>query len=294
MNILITGGSGFVGRYFQEYYSKQGHKVLNVDLVDPFIGQDCRDFFKWNPTARFDLVIHLAAIVGGRKTIEGSPLSVATDLAIDSDFFQWVIRSKPGRVVYFSSSAAYPTMYQKADGVQLHESMIDLDNVHNPDLTYGWSKLTGEYLAQFAKAEGIKVHVFRPFSGYGTDQDVSYPFPAYIRRAQQFKDPFEIWGDGTQVRDFIHITDIIRAVDAAIEQDYLEPLNLGTGIATSFNDLATLVTESNGYVPAFKHLPAEPVGVLYRVADTTEMLKIYEPRIDLATGVRMALAGERW
>jgi nucleoside-diphosphate-sugar epimerase len=297
MKILITGGSGFVGRYFQKYYKE--HDITVVDIADT-LGEDCRDFFKSYDSYRshYDLVIHLAAIVGGRKTIEGSPLSVATDLAIDSDFFQWVLRARPDRVVYFSSSAAYPIDLQTNShgipGVKLSEYHINLDAIRNPDLTYGWAKLTGEYLAEFVKAEGIKVHVFRPFSGYGTDQDLSYPFPMYIKRAQDRQDPFEIWGDGTQVRDFIHMTDVVGAVDAAIKQDYLEPLNLGSGIATSFNELAALVTEQAGYSPDFKHLPAEPVGVMYRVSNNSNMLKVYTPKIDLERGVKMALAGELW
>lgn len=289
MKILITGGDGFVGKYFQRFYLD--HDVTIIDLKS---GNDCRDFFKVN-SDKFDLVIHLAAIVGGRKTIEGNPLSVASDLAIDSDFFQWVLRTKPDRVVYFSSSAAYPIDLQiTGSNIKLKESDIDLSKIRNPDLTYGWSKLTGEYLAQFAIAENIKVHIFRPFSGYGTDQDLSYPFPSYIRRGITHQNPFEIWGDGTQVRDFIHIIDIVNAVDKAIKEDFLEPLNLGSGIATSFNDLAKLVSKVVGYSPKFKHLQSEPVGVMYRVSDNSKMLSLYEPKIDIEIGIRMALTGKVW
>jgi nucleoside-diphosphate-sugar epimerase len=289
MKILITGGDGFVGKYFQRLY--QDHDITIIDIKS---GNDCRNFFKIS-TQRYDLVIHLAAIVGGRKTIEGDPLSVATDLAIDSDFFQWVLKTKPGRVVYFSSSAAYPVRLQKLkDKRSLAESDINLSNIRNPDLTYGWAKLTGEYLAQFATAENIKVHIFRPFSGYGTDQDLSYPFPAYIKRAVEKQDPFEVWGDGEQVRDFIHMVDVVKAVDAAIQQDYLAPLNLGNGVATSFNTLAEMVCREVKYSPSIKHLPAEPVGVMYRVSNNTNMLDVYQPSIDLEEGIRMAINGEVW
>jgi UDP-glucose 4-epimerase len=92
------------------------------------------------------LVIHLAAIVGGRATIEGEPLSVATDLSIDAEFFNWVQRTKPINTVYFSSSAAYPIDLQNSRHRQrLAEYDLNLDAVRNPDLTYGWAKLTGEY-----------------------------------------------------------------------------------------------------------------------------------------------------
>lgn len=286
MKILITGYRGFVGKYFVKKYA--GHDITGVDIAD---GMDVREFFQVN-REHYDLVIHLAAIVGGRATIEGNPLSVATDLAIDSDFFNWALITKPGRIVYFSSSAAYPTKFQgNDDWVPLQESMIDLDNISNPDLTYGWSKLTGEYLAKFVQEAGIPVHIFRPFSGYGTDQSLDYPFPSYIKRAKDRMDPFEIWGDGEQSRDFIHMSDVVNAVDEAIKQDIQGPVNLGWGRRTTFNELAKIVTEVEGYSPEFKHLPAAPVGVLNRIADPAKMLSFYTPKISLEEGIEMALKG---
>lgn len=285
MKILITGYRGFVGQYFVRKY--QGHDITGIDLKD---GIDVREFFAFN-REKYDLVIHLAAIVGGRATIEGNPLSVATDLAIDSDFFNWALLTKPGRIVYFSSSAAYPIYLQGQVHATLRESDIDLDNIRNPDLTYGWSKLTGEYLAKFVQEAGIPVHIFRPFSGYGTDQSLDYPFPSYIKRAKDRKDPFEIWGDGEQSRDFIHMSDVVNAVDEAIKQDIAGPVNLGWGRRTTFNELAKIVTEIEGYSPEFMHLEAAPVGVLNRIANPTKMLSFYTPKITLEEGISMALKG---
>lgn len=286
MKILITGGDGFVGRYFRKKY--QDHEIVNIDIKS---GNDARDFFKID-RSYFDLVIHLAAVVGGRATIEGDPLSVAVDLEIDAAMFNWAMLTRPGRVVYFSSSAAYPTKLQTGKPRQLVESDIDLDNVASPDYTYGWAKLTGEYLASFAQAEGLKVSIFRPFSGYAGDQDLSYPFPSFIKRALERQDPFEIWGDGNQVRDWIHIQDIIDAVDEAIRQDIQGPVNLGSGTATSFNQLKTLVTGLAGYEAETKHLTSAPVGVQYRVCDPAKMLTFYTPKICLEDGILMALTGQ--
>jgi nucleoside-diphosphate-sugar epimerase len=91
------------------------------------------------------------------------------------------------------------------DKYRLKETDINLADCSTPDMTYGWAKLTGEFCLQYLEQAGIKVNVFRPFSGYGTDQDLDYPFPSYIRRGNLKLDPFEIWGDGQQVRDFIHM-----------------------------------------------------------------------------------------
>lgn len=286
MRILITGHKGFVGGYFMRKYAQ--HDIVGIDLKE---GNDCRDFFKTD-NSYFDMVIHLAAIVGGRMTIEGNPLSVATDLSIDAEMFNWAMRTRPGRVVYFSSSAAYPTKFQTGlNPSKLSEQMLDLYAVSNPDLTYGWAKLTGEYLARFAQEAGIRTHIFRPFSGYGTDQDLDYPFPSYIARASRRDDPFDIWGDGHQVRDFIHMQDVVDAVDKAIELDIPGPVNLGSGEATSFRKLAAQVCEIEGYYPRYNYIETAPVGVTYRVANPTKMFSFYKPKISLEDGISMALNG---
>jgi nucleoside-diphosphate-sugar epimerase len=107
-----------------------------------------------------------------------------------------------------------------------------------PDQTYGWAKLTGEMLAEHARAAGVAVHVLRPFSGYGEDQGTEYPFGAFIERARKREDPFVIWGDGRQVRDWVHIDDVIGATLAVVEADYQEPVNVCTGRGVSMAELA--------------------------------------------------------
>lgn len=283
MKILITGHRGFVGRQFCLKY--QSHTVLGIDIKD---GSDARDFFRTDDS-HFDLVVHLAAIVGGRATIESAPLSVAVDLSLDAEMFNWALRTKPRRVVYFSSSAAYPVELQRGDPYKLKESDIDLNKIANPDLTYGWSKLTGEYLAMFAAEAGLKVSVFRPFSGYGADQDLTYPFPTFIDRGMQRSDPFLVWGNGKQVRDFIHVSDIVDAVEMALRQGVEGPVNLGWGRPTSFNELARMVADEVGYDPIFEHRLDAPVGVEYRVSDPSKLLSFYAPKITLEQGIRSAL-----
>ncbi len=102
MNILITGSHGFVGRAFRRALPN-----ANLTLVDLKAGVDCRKFFQLE-NKQYDLVIHLAALVGGRMMIENEPLALAVDLAIDAEFATWAMRTEQPYVVYFSSSAAYP------------------------------------------------------------------------------------------------------------------------------------------------------------------------------------------
>jgi len=296
---LVTGHQGFIGRHMLNRLTALGYSVTGFDVRDAY-RVDARDFFRFN-SRHYDLVIHCAAVVGGRTTIEGAPLRVAVDLAIDAELFQWALRTQPGAVVYFSSSAAYPTNLQGLSprawendlmrGMPLIEKWINHedDAFGRPDLTYGWAKLTGEVLAEHARAAGLRVHVFRPFSGYGTDQDLDYPFPSFIHRALRRDDPFEVWGNGEQLRDFIHVDDVVGAVLAAVDQGFTDTVNLCTGRATSFNELARLVTTAAGYSPQLKHLTEAPVGVTSRVGDPTEMLKFYAPKVTLEDGISRAL-----
>lgn len=288
MRVLLTGDCGFVGRHLaHEMCLRRG---WGVELIDLKLGQDALDFFRGDAT-RFDLAIHCAAVVGGRAGIDGSPLGVATNLALDSWYMRWLVRNKIPRAVYFSSSAAYPVALQQPGDVhQLVETDIDYERPGRPDATYGLAKLTGEQLCQYAAAEGTRVTVLRPFSGYGEDQDDCYPFPAFIRRARERQDPFEIWGDGTSTRDWIHIDDLVGATLAAVDQDVTGPVNLGWGRATSFEQLAGYVTQAVGYTPVIKHLTSAPQGVHHRVCDNTRMLDFYQPQVTLEEGIRRALA----
>jgi nucleoside-diphosphate-sugar epimerase len=286
MKILITGDAGFVGRAFHRALEKQNHEITGIDLVN---GKEVRHFFATD-TTQFDIVIHLAAIIGGRMTIEGNPLSVASDLAIDADMFQWALRTRPKHIVYFSSSAAYPIFLQRLEYKQkLREVDINLEHIRTPDFTYGWAKLSGEMLASYARAEGLKVTVLRPFSGYGADQALDYPFPSFIERAKRKADPFEVWGRGTQVRDFVHIDDVVGATFAAVIND-VKVMNICSGRPTSFIELAEMVMLQAAYLAPIKNNLDAPIGVEYRVGDPTRMLEVYEPKISLEEGIALALA----
>lgn len=291
---LVTGSSGFIGRNFTRYLRENGWLVLGIDSAD---NADARDFFRardpWS-LRFYDLVIHAAAVVGGRRVIENDPLAQAVNLELDAGLFRWARAARPGRVIYFSSSAAYPVRLQGETGHrQLAEADIILPDgggaIGPPDSLYGWTKLTGEYLAHLARQDGVAVTVVRPFSGYGSDQDESYPFGAFAGRAARREDPFLIWGDGKQARDFIHISDITAAVMELYRQDVNGPVNLGTGTAVTMNGLAALFAAQAGYAPAFEHVPAAPSGVRWRVADAVRMNQVRRPATGLEHGVWLAL-----
>ena len=288
MRALISGDEGFIGRNFTHRLLHDGWTVTGFDIKR---GVDARDYFPAH-NGPYDLLIHAAAVVGGRQSIDGDPLGIAQNMGIDHAALSWAVRTGTP-VLYFSSSAAYPVGLQNGRGRPLHE--LDLHpegTVAHPDQTYGWSKVTGEVMVNAARAAGATVSVVRPFSGYGTDQDTDYPFPSFLARAVAREDPFTIWGNGEQARDFIHVDDIYAACMAIVGSGTTDPINLCTGIGTTFNELAAMVTREAGYSPTIAHDLDKPIGVRYRIGDPTRMRRYWEPRVTLLDGIRRALHGQ--
>jgi len=290
MRALVTGSDGFVGRHLVGALLLRGHLVDRVDITH---GSDARDVFRHEAT-RYDLVAHCAYHVGGRAAIDGEPRMLARNLELDAMLFDWAVRTGQGRVLYFSSSAAYPTDLQDdfAAARPLREDDIRPDrlNIGRPDARYGWAKLTGEQLARAAREAGLPVAVVRPFSGYGEEQDDTYPFRAFVERARHREDPFVIWGSGEQVRDWVHIDDVVAGALAVVESGTEEPVNICTGVGTSMLELARMCCEQTGYRPTFRTLPDKPTGVAYRVGDPTRFHQYWSPKVTLEAGVERALA----
>ena len=308
MRVLVTGGAGFVGRHFCNHLADRGDLVTCVDtLVSEsakhpdtwahknvfFIHDDCRNFFRTNESS-WDLVIHLAAVVGGRANMEQFPIAVAEDLAIDASFFVWVTKNKQniGHVIYFSSSAAYPIDFQQNNDNKrrLEEHMINFETLGMPDLTYGWAKLTGEYLARTtADKYGVKIACYRPFSGYGEDQDEVYPFIGILKRVLRKENPVQIWSDS--VRDFVYIGDIVKGVlETYPKITDGRGVNLGTGTPIAFSDLVRRMCDITGHTADIQVLDDQPKGVFWRVADPTESQNIgFNPSTTLGEGIRRAI-----
>lgn len=323
---LITGGCGFVGRNLTRRLLKEGYSLWIVDDLSigkhcdewlpgadkrnevakgvieydggrvVFVHGDARDFF----AHRIDLghlqepafgdVFHLSAVVGGRLVIDGNPLAVAIDLALDALCFNWAVKMKPERLLYASSSAAYPVDLQGKDGaVALKESDIQFGGrLGQPDMTYGWSKLTGEYLARIAHQHyGLHTACVRPFSGYGEEQDLSYPVPSIALRAAKHESPITVWGSGLQGRDFVHIEDCIEAMlrTLAKVRDG-SAVNIGSGKLINFREVARLFVRLEGYEAEVQPVEDKPVGVHSRYADISHMKKTldWQPTISVEEG----------
>lgn len=287
----MTGSAGFVGRHMAAELERRGWEVTRADILT---GLDALDVFAADDAPVVDLVVHAAASSPHRAAIDGEPQHFARNLQLDSALFDWAVRTGQGRVLYLSSSAAYPIDLQDdhATARELREEDIRWSgrrNIGNPDAVYGWTKLTGEMLAGQARKAGLPVTVVRPFSGYGEDQSELFPFRALVERARRREDPFVIWGNGEQVRDWIHIDDVVAGALAVAESGTEDPVNLCTGAGTSMRELAELACETVGHRPRFEFLADRPAGVAYRVGDPERFHRYCTPQVTLADGVARAL-----
>lgn len=289
MKVLVTGSAGFIGSHIAARLEQDNHQVTGIDLNgNP--RQDIRNWFRndENPVP-FNLVVHCAAVVGGRALVEGSKLAHAANLEIDAALFRWAEHAKPERIVYFSSAIAYPAA--QAIGPiwrPFREDDLHLPSPGIPDELYGWAKLTGEILAS---RSSVPVTVVRPFCVYGDGQHEAHPAAQFAKQAAGRKDPVAVWGTGMQIRDFIHVDDVVQGVLSLAEQGVNSPVNLATGRGTTLAELMRMIADAAGYHPEIQALQDKPAGLPYWVGDTEKLHKFYVPKVSLEEGISRLVKG---
>ena len=313
MEVLITGGAGFLGRHFVKKFLSLGHAVTCVDSLLPggggsppekevllnskfrFLNQDCVQFFK-DEKRSFDIVIHLAGIVGGRQMIENQQIALLRNLVTDTELIQWAYETKPKHLILFSSSAVYPTKYQQKDSFKkLVERDADISSLNgNPDMSYGWCKQNLEYMGQVYHATtGLPCSIYRPFSGYGEDQSESYPIPNLCRLALSLPEGgiLPIWGSGQQARDFIYVSDIIDIVTSTYKLLVdAKPLNICSGELISFEKIASIITKKVNKSLVIQPQASMPTGVINRFGDNSKLESFYKkPLINIEDGIQIVL-----
>lgn len=310
---LVTGSAGFVGRHMVEALENDGYTVDQCDIAHMFADEvygDVRRAWDWTEDAGratltirdvepYDLVVHCAAVVGGIawRTAGSGPLELAcNDLAIDAAFFDWVRRAHPRHVVFMSSCAVYAPWPVYPNGRPVtairpyREDDIDHARPLRPDHTYGQVKLLGEQLAELIDPDRTHVHIVRPFSGHGADQDPSYPFPAILARAIAHQDPLTVWGSLDTIRDWVHIDDIVAAILTLVDEDITAPVNICTGRETTFRHLARMMADACGYQPDIVADTTKPALSSYRVGSPTRMLDYYQPTVTLEQSIERSVA----
>jgi len=203
------------------------------------------------------------------------------------------LRAKAKKVVFASSGCVYPNFLQSDLKKEIYLTEDLTNGPNDADNTYGWAKLMGEFtLKAYAKEHGLGAASCRYFTVYGPRGVENHAVIAMIARAFLKQNPFEVWGDGTQIRNWTYIDDIVEGTILAGEKiNDGTAMNLGTMERIRVLDAAKLVGQLTGHQAEIKLLPNMPTGPLNRVADNSLAKKLlnWEPKVMFKEGLQRTI-----
>ena len=314
--ILVTGGASFIGSHLVDKLVTLGSNVTVIDDLSSgkkenlsqswdkiqFKKNDLEYITKSELNNLFkdqEIVFHLAAIHGGRGFITTHPADVSSNFSIDHHVFEACMNSNVKNLVFASTACVYPTELQNEIGsdYKLKEEDADplkLDGYMSADIEYGWGKLMSEMqLHAFRKQYGLKGCPVRFVTAYGPRENKTHAIIALIYKAIEKMEPFEIWGNGEQERDFTYVEDIVEGSILAGEKIFDgTPINLGTGTRYKIKEVVEMICKILNWRPDnFKFDTSKPVGALSRALDNSTAKKLlgWEPRFTLKDGLEKTI-----
>lgn len=308
--VLVTGGTGFVGSYMVERLLDMGaevrvvgrsrarlHTVLGpraeaVAFVEGDLGRaEVADA----ACADRDVVLHLAAHVSGVGYNSVHPATLLHDNGIVGlHLLDACARHGVERVLLTSSTCVYP----QTATVPTPENQGFVSDPEPSNFGYGWAKRFLEVLGRgYAQQHGLQVCIVRPCNVYGPRDDfeweTNHVIPALIRRVVEGHDPITVWGDGTQRRGFVYVTDLVEMMLEACERHAVcEPINLGSGEEIQVADLVALIIALAGRDTRIAYDVDKPAGPPRRTGDLSRSLDIlsYRPRVSMREGLAATIA----
>jgi UDP-glucose 4-epimerase len=290
--VLVTGGAGFIGGHLVDALADDNDvRVLDngrtgdpADLPEEveFVDGDVRDADAVErATADADVIFHEAAVVSVAESVEKPAQSNDINLSGTVTVLE-AARRADARVVFASSAA----VYGHPERVPVSE-----DDPTDPLSPYALQKLAADrYVRMYADRYGLPTVALRYFNVYGPGQtagDYAGVIIAFLNRLREGKSPV-VHGDGTQTRDFVHISDIVRAnLRAATTDATGEAYNVGTGESVTINELADLLIDASGVDVEREHGPAREGDVDESEADVSKARERlgYEPETTLREGL---------
>lgn len=303
--VLVTGGSGFVGTHFVEALLAQGARVRVPIHTRPMIVNDERielvqaDLVRPEDCLRVaqgaDYVIHAAGAVAAAAVTASNPMSAITaNLILNARMLEAAWQAGVERFLIFSSSTGYPVT-----DYPVKEEEMWSGPTHPSYFGYGWMRRYIERLSEFVASKSrLKIALIRPTAIYGRwdnfDPVASHVIPGLIRRAVDKQDPFEVWGTGNEVRDFLHVTDMVRGCLLTLEKHAeCDPINIGYGKTVTIKDIVTLVLAAAGHDQAqVVFNSSRPTAIPVRMVDTTKARQLlgFEPAVSLEAGLKDTVA----
>ena len=298
MNILITGGAGFIGSHLAESWLKDGHSVSVIDDLSTgslenlkrLPHQDRIEFVKGNVITsralprmiqKADVVYHLAAAVGVELVVHDPIRTIETNVSGTSRILK--LASKYGGRRLFVASTS--EVYGKSTNVPFHETddLIIGPSTHSR-WSYACSKLIDEFLLMaYHRSKGLPGTVTRFFNTVGPRQTGRYGMviPRFVSAALQGK-PLRVYGTGKQTRCFCHVSDTVRALRllAECEASFGQILNIGSTNRITIRELAETIVEqlhSTSEIVSVSYDEAYEVGfedMLHRAPDCTKIGRI--------------------
>jgi len=253
LKYVVTGGAGFVGSYLVKLLVKEGHKVTVIDNLHKgkkknlesvlaeiqFEEIDVRDYDSLEKILiNIDGVFHQAALTVVQDSFDRPEEYHDVNVMGTENIFK-LAKKNNFKVVYASSSSVYG-----------HKEIVPIveNSTRNPINPYGKTKLDDEYLFEKYSKIGTEIIGLRYFNIFGKGQTLEYAgvITKFLDRIYQKKAPI-IFGDGTQLRDFIFVGDIVRANLLAMESQVSNSLvNIGTGNGITISELAKMMLEISG------------------------------------------------
>lgn len=293
MRALVIGSEGNIGAPLVRYLRADGYEVLETDIrpgyesgylmADINHPVDLLPAFDWGP----EVVFVLSAMVSRVTCEQASGLAISTNLAGINNVLQ-LCKRVDAMTVYFSTSEVY------GPGVELMRE----DEPHpRPNNRYGLSKLLGEQLVEYeVRTYGLRAVTLRPFMIYDEDEDFGDHRSAMIRFAGNLavERPIEVHR-GSE-RGWMHISDAVRAVEAAARRDEYAVINIGHPEVVPIERLAEMIRSELDADPALVRLVDLPAGMTLSkrpALDRQRELLGVEPEVSLEEGVRRVCATVR-
>lgn len=305
--ILITGAS-FIGYHLLKSLidkkaksirvvnlsNKHRDRILSLSKDIEFISRDLRNIdYAIKGLKNIDVVFHLAADHGGRGYVALKQGNTASNFLLDGSVFKACLINKVEKIFYASSGCVYPNFLQNKPATKIYLKETDVKPPYDADNMYGWAKLMGELtLRQYYRDFGLQSAIARFFTVYGPHASESHAVMASIAKSFVKQNPYEIWGNGKQIRNWTYVEDIVRGILLSVEKiDDATSVNLGTQERTKVIDMVNLVNKYIGYEPKKIIFTDMPSGPKNRVANISLAKKVlgWVPKYSLSNGVKKTI-----